>query len=785
MAWKRYHIFFLLPVFWVLSGCAAAVLSSADRDIASGRYAAVEKEKSGTAKDLSDAKSEEIIDLCYAYWKQKKYNALFSCLDRLEANIAAGDATVFRYTPFNVSRRSSTSYPQNITVLPLLIRAETAVDFGDYTKAIRYAEKALPLIETIKWEGVDGLTNWPNRLRIRALGVIALAQALAGERRQASETLARLEAAPVGFVAMLPVKKERNQQLGRAYMALGEYRKLLEFKTPFLDAIGSFAETFILGTYLTGDNLFAFVNLPIDFMFGKALQETGRIEEARNGYDKLLSHPAVSQNGDIYGVLLFERGRIAEAEKNPEAALEFYRKAVEVIEQQRSTIHTEASKIGFVGDKQLVYFRLIAALVDLGRHDTAFEYAERAKSRALVDLLASNDRPLGDRPGIVRMTAELDRFEALSKAQGGGSDARIAGARSIEIREKIRTSAPELYSLIAVSTPSARDLQAMLASDETLLEYYASKEDLFVFVVTPGRVSAYRLDGKSLTEQVSAFRKALGRPDGLDVAEMSAVLYRRLIQPVEKEIVTPYLVVVPHGALHRLPFSVLSNGNETLLEKFSISYLPSCSVLRFIRDGRAARLESALVFGNPDLGDPGFDLENAEKEAIRVGRSFPKARVLLRKEATESEFKMLADRYGTVHFACHASFSPDVPLNSGLLLRKDDRNDGLLTAGELYAIRMDADLVTLSACETGVGDIRSGDDVIGLTRGFLYAGTRSILASLWQVDDEATAELMTSFYGHLAGGDKRKALGEAQLEVRRKKPHPYYWAAFELIGRAR
>jgi len=139
-----------------------------------------------------------------------------------------------------------------------------------------------------------------------------------------------------------------------------------------------------------------------------------------------------------------------------------------------------------------------------------------------------------------------------------------------------------------------------------------------------------------------------------------------------------------------------------------------------------------------------------------------------------------------VHLACHGTFNPEKPLDSGLLLAGDNSNDGMLTVGELYDLQLNADLVTLSACETALGKIANGDDVVGFTRGFLYAGTNSIVSSLWQVDDRATSILMQAFYRLLGTQDKRSALREAQLKVKETyNTHPYYWAAFQLTGSGR
>ena len=131
----------------------------------------------------------------------------------------------------------------------------------------------------------------------------------------------------------------------------------------------------------------------------------------------------------------------------------------------------------------------------------------------------------------------------------------------------------------------------------------------------------------------------------------------------------------------------------------------------------------------------------------------------------------------------HGRFDPDQPLHSGLLLAKDTQNNGFLSLSDLYSLRLHADLVTLSACDTGLGKIRNGDDVVGLTRGFLYAGSNTVVASLWGVDDQATSYLMEQFYADLKTNNKGEALRQAQLATRKKYNHPFYWAAFGLTGK--
>ena len=160
--------------------------------------------------------------------------------------------------------------------------------------------------------------------------------------------------------------------------------------------------------------------------------------------------------------------------------------------------------------------------------------------------------------------------------------------------------------------------------------------------------------------------------------------------------------------------------------------------------------------------------------------------VAVREQATESLFKRYAARVPVLHIASHGEFNPEEPLSSRLLLVGDESNDGSLTVGELYDLELNSELVTLSACQTGLGDVQSGDDVIGLTRGFLFAGAANIVASLWMVDDEATARLMVNLYHNLQSQDKQQSLRNAQLSVKNNyQAHPYYWAAFQLTGSGR
>jgi len=241
-------------------------------------------------------------------------------------------------------------------------------------------------------------------------------------------------------------------------------------------------------------------------------------------------------------------------------------------------------------------------------------------------------------------------------------------------------------------------------------------------------------------------------------------------------------VIVPHGVLHYLPFVALrSSSGRWMVEEFSVSTLPSASVLRYLAEKGTSASVRALVVDNPDLGAE-LALPWAEREARMVGQREKDTTVLVRADATEVQVKKLLETAGVVHLATHGELSEDDPLSSAVLLVPGGGEDGRLEVREVFGLDMHARLVVLSACETGLGKLSRGDELVGLQRAFLYAGTPAVVTTLWKVDDKATFELVRSFYTRLEGTGAVEALRQAQLETMRAFPHPYAWAAFGLSG---
>lgn len=524
--------------------------------------------------------------------------------------------------------------------------------------------------------------------------------------------------------------------------------------------------------------------------YGRAwiLLKLGRYSEAKTWLDKAVQHQVAA-----HWSYPAAAGELAAREGKSTDAIAHFQAAIGRIESQRSSTKGEDQRINVMHDKQEVYVSLVLALLESKRSAEAFEVAERGKARTLVELLASRQsfggaRAKSGQASRVEVQALLDRLRAaetgLKQGEGASSANADAARRNLQIvQTEIRERMPATAALVTVQPIPLAQIQASLQKNEVLVEYFGDAERLLAFVVTPAAVRAVRLDA-GILKSVAGFREAVQNPSTREVIAQGERLYNALIAPLAVP-VGAMLSLVPHADLHYLPFAALANQGKWLADRHRLRILPSASVLPELANRPKPSDGRLLILGNPDVGEPKLDLPGAENEARQIARMRPDAKVLLRREASKAAFQDLGSQYGFVHLASHGTFDARKPRASGLLLATQGSGNplaGMMTVDDLYDLTLDADLVTLSACETALGSVKTGDDVIGLTRGLFYAGARSIVSSLWQVDDKATADLMVEFYRLLPTQPKAEALRNAQRAIRSKWPHPYYWAAFQLSG---
>jgi len=757
-------LFIIVPI--IISGCAATMFPAYYTSDLKGRHADVVAELEPQTANQTDIPMDKRFLLCRAYARIKNYNKLFPCLDHLQQMINSGAKEPLILLGY--------------TVIPALLRAEALIELGRYDEAIEQAERAYHYMmennlhhNRYKWSSEE------------TLSVLGLAYALGGRREKAEEMLAKLSKLNSHGLA----KEWKNIGLAKIYIALGRYEEAVRVAS--LDVPGQNAWVKVIVSTISGaPDLWASLELPYKFIRYKALFETGRLQEAKSGYDDILAVPQTQDNGEIYWNILFDRGRIALKEGQKPAAIIYFKKALDVIEQQRSTINSEANKIGFVGDKQAVYQYVIKALFEEERFWEAFEYVERGKARALVDLLATKKKFVARKQGhenISSLLSELETAEnqSITLAYQPNTLEQRAEVRAlmVEKKEQITRTSRQLASFITVNPLAAKNIQSLLASDETLIEFYYHGRSGFTFVVGQNTINVIPFEVQGLQQDIASLREHIMDSRSEDCKTLARALFKRLIHPVSAMIPTKNITIVPHGAMHYLPFNALYASRGYLLEDYHIRILPSASVLEFIKTTQNDRLENLIAFGNPNLDDPRLDLPFTQEEVIAITQGWPHSRVLLRNHATETAVKKFSGQFRYIHLATHGTFNPGIPLQSGLMLSSDQQNDGMLTVQEIFDLILNADLVTLSACESALGKVASGDDVVGFTRGFLYAGADSIVSSLWKVDDQATSILMQQFYKSLKESDKRSALRTAQLKVKDTyNSHPYYWAAFQITG---
>lgn len=571
---------------------------------------------------------------------------------------------------------------------------------GDYKAALRHAETSVGLLD-----GYLAALFLADQDRRNARRHLAWALWLTGATHLKLRNFAEAEAALQRALSI--AKSETLEELQQAATSLLAAVALARGDYP--KALNLYQASHVLATHLNATPSLVFVTAGI----GRAYAGQGRLGDAR-------------------------------------ASLQ---QSVELLEALRSHLHEAALRSGFVEGKQEIYHDLIRVALALGDGEAAFGYAERARARAFLDLLGTQTALSKSRtPALMqeelRLRSDLAQAEATAQAELG-PEGRVRARQQLEASQRayrafldrVRKEDREQVSLMTVEPVTVPEVQGLLPEGTALLEYLVTEQETVLWVIGPGRSEVFRLPvpRSTLDAEVRALRQAIeGKALLLEVEARARALYDRLFASARPHIRGDRLLIVPHDALHYLPFGALRTPEgRWLIEEYLISTLPSASVLKFLPEKEARAAAGALALGNPDVG-PALNLRFAEREARAVGERFPGTTVLVRQEATEVKAKALSGNAGILHFATHGELSEKDPLSSALLLVPDGREDGRLEVREIFGMDLNARLVVLSACETGLGKLSKGDELVGLQRAFLYAGTPAVVTTLWKVDDRAS-----------------------------------------------
>jgi CHAT domain-containing protein/tetratricopeptide (TPR) repeat protein len=560
-----------------------------------------------------------------------------------------------------------------------------------------------------------------------------------------------------------------------------------------------------------------------------------------------------------------------------DAALNHIQQSLDVAEQLRGDVASLDLRASYFASVRTRHEFQVGLLMNLHeRHPDAeyatlaFNAAERARARSLLDALAQSLRGIREGAPPALLDREMAIRKSLSAAaqrlaqtphDSAHADAFAALNAEVdrltndyrEIEARIRAESPRYASLTQPKPATVADVQrSALDESSVLLQYFVGTDRSYVWAVMRDGIVASALPGRREIERLAwSYREALslaatgradvvspgrtravgglaGRNPAADVVKTGAALSRTLLEPIASVLNRPRIVIVADGVLHGIPFGALPDprvaaGRETpvpLLTGHEVVNLPSASTLLLTRNDWRKEHQwdrAVAVFGDPVYGadDPRIPFAKRAPHAGSTSQSEGSGTAdLTRLPATRGEAEGIAalspqsdialdfdanraavvdsavGRHRIVHFAVHGFVDDLRPDLSGIALSMFDRNgqneDGFVRLPDIYGLNLPVDLVVLSACNTGLGRDVAGEGLIGLVRGFMYAGARRVVASLWAVDDEATRELMTRFYrGMFQGGLKPSAaLRAAQLALlaSAKWNAPYYWAAFVLEG---
>jgi CHAT domain-containing protein len=515
-------------------------------------------------------------------------------------------------------------------------------------------------------------------------------------------------------------------------------------------------------------------------------------------------------------------GRIERDRGNGRGALTSFRRSVDIVEEMRGRIAADEFKASFFADKMEVYEDAIRACLDESNDrslDEAFRLVESAKSRGLADLLASylretpaqrsEQNATGTRDRLLKLIEELNWHSAHAHIEDEKGEQRRAAASDRYGREvnRCERQISQLFrrleaegageTLMRMRAINPVELQQSLEQDETAIEYFTTGDEISAFVVTQSSIDVVRAFASKrdveralvpLRFQIEKFNYGTVYADNyFEQLNRSAnqhlgLLCRTLFSPLERYARGHRLILVPHSALHYVPFHALLNRKGYLIDQFEISYSPSATVLNLCRNlEKRTRSNSRKSDGSIDLvalGVTADDTPEVASEIEALSAMFPNAMKLTGANATRDNLLRAAPKAGYLHLASHGCFRRDNPMFSFLKLA-----DSNLNFYSLLDLKLNARMVTLSACHTGVNKVFPGDELHGLMRGFLYAGAPSLVASLWATSDRSTSVLMKQMYSELrSGSSKRAALRSAQLAVKEEYGHPYYWAPFILMG---
>lgn len=516
----------------------------------------------------------------------------------------------------------------------------------------------------------------------------------------------------------------------------------------------------------------------------REFQELGRMNELRD--------------------VALEYGELLENEKRNHEALELY---VETLNEFLKLWNNIPPALGTVivtqeSPAKQIFDRVVNLLIKTGRHDEALKYIEMSKSADFVNSFDVTKMQIKDEKvkEMLERAQQLKRKMAAVQEELNAEENRKKKESLTQIladtkqdfftaMNEIKTNNPDFDQLLSVRGTDLAALQKVLPENVLLIEYYPSNDILYIFVVTKEslQIKNVIVTRQRLYDLIRDFRSSFTDPNDIEygrkLQKNRDLLYSLLLEPIEKNIdEKKEIVIIPGGLLWYLPMEILGgDGKPSLIEKKQVSYISSADILKLVSSkARISHKDAHLVaFGAPS----GLNLKGTSKEVEEIGKIFSNSKIFTGDNASKKQLNREAPVSGILHIASHGSLDRNDVNKSFIQFAKDDPK---LYLGEIYGIPLkDSALVTLSSCQSGLGEDNPGREFASLASAFTTAGASSVISSMWEVDDEATSQLFTEFYKNLKEGKSRaESLQLAKLKLMKnpKTSHPYFWGGFILMG---
>jgi len=708
-----------------------------------------------------------------------------------------------------------------------LCRGNIYLRIGDNLRALEMYDKALPFFKMVDEPlGQGNVYMWKGDIYLRT-GNNSKVLEMYDKALPFFEEAGR----PLGMGQVCRRKGDFYLRIGDNSKAFNMYNKALLFleKTGDHDGRGN-------------------VYLGIGFIYSKIVNNSKAIEM----FERALSYFEKVEDIELVSIALISKAKILIKLRRKDEALELLERGIANLEKVRTQTSFSEMKRTFMERVYDQYEETVRFMLENKYYDKGLKYAESMRSRVFLDRMAEGlvklDKGLPldlieKRDNLVAKISILSK--EMNEAAGKNDEKKLKELRHQyqliqdqfeELLIKIRLNNP-LYASVRYPQPvSVKDLQKnVLETNELLLRYFISQNDVYVFLISKKDFNVITLDvkEKSINKIVSEYLFSLEDKNPRRVRKYGRQLYRQLFQPLESFIKgRQEIIIIPDGQLTKIPFESLVIDNQTsnkpvyLLEKYRVKYIQSASILAILRK-YYQRYGSAKRFigfgdpvydyenfekGKPEIGTPSTPnqdaisgihrsryeqeggtftrLESSGQEVSAIANLFKKrskeCAVHLRQDATEVNAKSPGlKEFDYIHFACHAVLGDSF---QSLVLSQlpQSTEDGYLTLNEIMNCDYNAKLVVLSACQTGKGKMEKGEGVTGLTQAVMYAGTPAVVASLWNVEDIGTKELMVKFYKYLLENNlsKEDALRKAKLDLINSDRYssPFYWSAFLMYG---